>query len=74
MIVQTNLLDSRILLDGKLSRQRFSKSQDRILKQEFHQDINWSKQKINDLALQLGVSGHKLYKWHWDKKCKFDKK
>mmetsp|Transcript_19880 Transcript_19880/g.23042 ORF Transcript_19880/g.23042 Transcript_19880/m.23042 type:complete len:98 (-) Transcript_19880:76-369(-) len=49
------------------SKQRKSKKQINVLTEEFAKEPNWSYEFMKDLAVKLGISYTKVYKWHWDK-------
>lgn len=39
---------------------------------EWRSNSNWSRQKIQDLAKQIGISYRSVYKWNWDQKKRFE--
>jgi uncharacterized protein YneF (UPF0154 family) len=34
---------------------------------EFDKNPIWSKEKMRELASQLGLKESQIYKWHWDR-------
>ena len=50
------------------SRSMKSKTQTKVLQNEFIKERNWSKQKIQYLAKMLGLTEGQVYKWNWDQK------
>ena len=41
-----------------------------VLETEYRRTANWSTAMIGQLALRLGLTHTKVYKWNWDRKRK----
>jgi succinate dehydrogenase flavin-adding protein (antitoxin of CptAB toxin-antitoxin module) len=44
-----------------------NKEQTHLLDVEFDKNPIWSKEKMKELASQLGLKESQIYKWHWDR-------
>jgi hypothetical protein len=51
-------------------RKRKTKAQKELLDAEYRKNQDWSKNFMQTLAKQLGMSPSSIYKWHWDQKNK----
>ena len=47
-------------------RIRKDKEQNKILFAEFQKNSQWSKNKITQLQVRLGLKPSQIYKWNWD--------
>lgn len=59
--------------NGIKKRKRKSTTQIKLLKQELDGEMNWTKEKIVQMAKMTGLSQSQVYKWCWDQKKKQNK-
>lgn len=63
-----NINDEQITLDD-IAQSSFKKNKEQsvALDAEFDKNPIWSKEKMRELGLQLGLKESQIYKWHWDR-------
>lgn len=64
---------SKTQVNRRESRGYKSSDQVRELKKEFFKDPDWDPKKIRELAERLELSLSQVYKWKWDRLCRFKK-
>ena len=72
-VAQINKKNKRAALEPKVSSQnRIRLSQDQIafLELEFQKDTNFPTDRLNEVALLIGLPRNKVYKWQWDRNNK----
>jgi Homeodomain len=56
-----------VLVEETQSSFKKNKEQTLLLDVEFDKNPIWSKEKMRELASQLGLKESQIYKWHWDR-------